>query len=67
MDNELKPCPFCGSEVKIEESYNKPTLYKIHHYCKTNIPKTNVYNIVIDTRWFALKQDVIKAWNNRED
>ena len=53
--NELKPCPFCGSEaiLRVDSGY----LFYIQ--CM------NLACTARDTRWFKSEEEAIKAWNSR--
>jgi Lar family restriction alleviation protein len=57
MDNELKPCPFCGGEA---------TLWKIR---ETDGPYYRPYHILCGcggrVGWFEEKKEAIDAWNRR--
>ena len=53
MNNELKPCPFCGGEARLSEDKD----YQIYSVvCSECDAATNNYGI---------KQDAIDAWNKR--
>ena len=72
MDNEneevVKPCPFCGEQPRMVLSNDKPyPFYKIIHYCKDTTSKTRIYSINIETNWYALEKDALKAWNDRKE
>lgn len=57
MDNELKPCPFCGGEA---EFINNGFYYAIR--CKD----PNCYAGAVDVKDFDLKR-LIAAWNQRAE
>jgi len=53
--SELKPCPFCGGKVELENHRAYPdTFYSI--LCK---------GCIFRTEWIAPKERVIEAWNRR--
>ena len=56
---ELKPCPFCGSEVECDRRIKKG-LYFVpcrNEYCTVN-PATYLFDNL---------EDAIKAWNKRAE
>ena len=56
--NELKPCPFCGSEAAI--SYN--TRYNWQVFCTNN----NCFmNEALFAQVFHTEEEAEKAWNKR--
>ena len=58
MTDELKPCPFCGSDaVHTERSYFRDVLI----YCEN----CDAY-FTVDS-FYADENDVIKAWNRRAE
>ena len=57
---ELKPCPFCGGEAKVQV-YNEWTHFSIDcKRCPASIGK-DIYR-----NGFAKKCEAIAAWNNRQ-
>lgn len=63
QNNNLKPCPFCGSEVKIaeydtEEEYDDAMFEIECEVCQ--IPCLHVYGQRGQT-----KSDLIRIWNSR--
>jgi hypothetical protein len=48
--NELKPCPFCGSEAYITQDQG----WQVN--CK----------VCCETSWYNTPQEAIEAWNRRE-
>lgn len=67
MDNELKPCPFCGNAANLEISYSyTKQKYYLHIECKTCHAKSKILrsderpeddNIIV--------QRIVNAWNTR--
>ena len=51
MSNELKPCPSCGGEAELEETYIKD--YFVH--CK---------ECGLRTDWYLFKESAINLWNS---
>lgn len=59
--SELKPCPFCGGEAKLEnESPARVSFVK----CKDCGARTYKYRIAFD---HASDERAIKAWNMRAE
>ena len=51
----LKPCPFCGSKQTIKEiAQDGVPGYMLQHMC-----------CMIRPSWWTIKEEAIKAWNNR--
>lgn len=65
-DEQLKPCPFCGSDdIDIfEDDYDD---HYIAHACKTGDISVFVKYIHVNTEGHRAKADAIKAWNTRFD
>jgi hypothetical protein len=65
MDNELKPCPFCGGAAEIEETDS----LDIHGYIigkKYRAQCDNVPNCFYPfTSWESKKADAVALWNKR--
>lgn len=58
MSDELKPCPFCGSEaVHTERSYFRDVLI----YCENCDAYFTVDSFAAD------KDDIVEAWNRRAE
>ncbi len=66
MQNELKPCPFCGGEVRLVHTNHKTLYYRVFQFscnqCGTTffIPQKSNYKSKEDTEIKA-----IEAWNRR--
>ena len=52
---ELKPCPFCGSEARIVTN----------NAGSVRIKCTNIYKCGARQEWWGMEEDAIKAWNRR--
>ena len=65
MSNELKPCPFCGSEVQLAIN---GLVYKRHGWKAYVIVCTN-WNCICATgigdSQFETEEEAAKAWNRR--
>jgi hypothetical protein len=61
MDKELLPCPFCGTEVKLnnEYNYNEYKPYGSAIQCFS-------CNICMSQDHYGNPDDLIKAWNTRK-
>ena len=60
---ELKPCPFCGGEVKLNKSVKLPFMFYIHH-----IDDSKNCFIAPDLSITAMKEaEAIEAWNRRAE
>ena len=56
MNEELKPCPFCGAEGDITYNYDK----KFVPYCTNNDCFLNEIDYGFET-----EQEAIESWNRR--
>lgn len=65
--DDLKPCPFCGGEVELEEAQPTRDLYGVRHWF--GIVCRNTINLggtcAIQIRPSASKEAAIKRWNTR--
>lgn len=60
MENDLKPCPFCGGEAR--------TGYAINDYNRWGVECTKCGAVVEVATWlgvFDIEENAIKAWNRR--
>lgn len=59
---DLKSCPFCGGEAKLQDTTygNNISAYVVR--CK-NIE----CNVRPTTNWFRLRKDAIEMWNRRAE
>ncbi len=53
MNNELKSCPFCGGEARIEDNAFTDAFFIMRERCHTT---SDVY---------STKNEAIEAWNTR--
>ena len=58
MENQIKPCPFCGKEAVLEKLNE---VYVIG--CDTEMCYGNINHM---TMVFYSKENAIKTWNRRE-
>lgn len=72
MSEELKPCPFCGEEVKLKKiplwhgSHGYHGCYEFEIVCKNCGAKPNYrQNDTIYRNEEEAKTNTIKAWNRR--
>ena len=60
MPEELKPCPFCGSDGRIgATSLSEPIEY--YPSCEDHL------NCGVELNLYQTKQKAIEAWNNRSE
>ena len=57
MNDELKPCPFCGGKARRYISVTQ----MVHVYC----PSSNPCRVHPDTGFLKKKKDADEAWNRR--
>ena len=53
MQNELKPCPFCGGEATLWQTLGADRPYHILCGCGGRVG------------WFVTEQEAVEAWNRR--
>ena len=56
MIEKLRPCPFCGSEAELHTDPEDEFW---------EVDCLNIDCILCKTRYYATKQEAIKAWNRR--
>ena len=61
MSEELKPCPFCGEKLRLQNNYYSGPLWKrINNSFRVECPKCNA-----STYEFTTAEQAIEAWNRR--
>ena len=70
MNEELKPCPFCGGEaVLMHMDYGDGYLPEVQTvwgvYCRKDLSSEHGHGHYIDN--YATEQEAIDAWNRRAD
>ena len=71
IENELKPCPFCGNEAKVDEkrdrNWNNMSLFTVrctNPECGAEIKEwINQY----DPMWFEMVGNFFAKWNRRAE
>jgi hypothetical protein len=58
-DDELKPCPFCGTKVKVEETEGCDWVIRCEK-CECHMFDKMVWSEGVDDR-----AELIKTWNTR--
>lgn len=70
MENNLKPCPFCGNEeIKIETVISKKDILTDVHYCSIDF-RCNQCKMVKNTKVYGVneedcKKEAVRLWNRR--
>lgn len=59
IEEELRPCPFCGGDVKIRISNDTFPVYGIDHLCDNN-------KLSIKLHWYSTPKEAVEAWNIRK-
>lgn len=57
MENELKPCPFCGGKAYVARDFEISSWTVFFVRCICCLVRTNL---------FLTKSEAISAWNRRE-
>lgn len=65
MSNELKPCPFCGGEAKIEDKVSQLTI--CCSKCSICNLNANVFFCMDDSHKKTVREWAIKDWNTRTE
>ena len=61
--SELKPCPFCGADAKLQ---TKGRYKDGRHIVEYRVIDTNVGCAIFPaTKWCATKTEAVKAWESR--
>ena len=70
MENNLKPCPFCGNEeIKIENVISKKDILTDVHYCSIDF-RCDQCKMVKNTKVYGVdeedcKKEAVRLWNRR--
>ena len=57
MDDNLKPCPFCGGEANVEKRGDSYVVKRFH--------KDSCYLVGRTLHKYHIKEAVVKKWNRR--
>jgi len=64
IDNQLLPCPFCGSKAKIFGQYLKYYVTCTNFDCMCSLGESYYKDMLPDHRFYT-KLLALKAWNTR--
>ena len=66
MDEELKPCPFCGGDAELIIGFSREVFYVECTECRAMIGRSHKEGSCLRGRLhFDNKEDAIQAWNRR--
>ena len=69
LNDQLKPCPFCGSKPEIQTDYRYPKYGKLAGKCVTayEVVCRNIDCIIYnaDNRYRLTEKEAIEYWNRR--
>lgn len=68
MENELKPCPFCGGNAHITTYLGKkPIVYIECNDCKALMGNPRMMTSALKGKlYFESRDELINAWNSRK-
>lgn len=58
MNDELKPCPWCGKQPIVTPVGRQ---WQVWHVCQS------VEGVTIETRWHNHRSEALAAWNRRAE
>lgn len=69
INDELKPCPFCGGEAELRFFNNGSSFsYRVECLnCTAMVGRRFAEYSTNRTFWFGIKQEAIEAWNQRAE